>query len=94
MTDISKAIRSNLIEQFIIPQPSWRSGGAASPQVGPGQHLGGDPGSKALRNFRNLALSGYQIEAKFKTALIERIVTSCLYFFLTTNDYFHLNQWR
>ena len=81
MTDISKAIRWNLIEQFIIAQPSGGSGGAASPQVG--------PGSEAPRNLRNLAFSGYQIRPK--TALIERILTSCLYFFLTTNDYFHWN---
>ena len=64
MTDISEAIRWNLIEQFIIAQPSWGSGGAASPLVGPGQHAGGGPGSEAPRNLRNLAFSGYQKEAK------------------------------
>ena len=64
MTDISKAIRWNVIEQFIIAQPSWGSGGAASPKVGPGQHPGGDPGREAPRNLRNLAFSGYQIETK------------------------------
>ena len=64
MTDISKAIRWNLIEQFIIAQPSWGSGGTASPQVGLGQHPSGGPGSEAPRNLRNLAFSGYQIEAK------------------------------
>ena len=41
MTDISKAIRWNLIEQFIIAQLSGESGGTASPQVGPGQCPGG-----------------------------------------------------
>ena len=64
MTDISKAIRWNLIEQFIIAQPSGGSGGAAGPQVGPGQHPGEGPGSEAPRNLRNLAFSGYQTEAK------------------------------
>ena len=64
MADISEAIRWNLIEQFIIAQPSWGSGGAASPQVGPVQHPGGGPGSEAPRNLRNLAFSGYQAEAK------------------------------
>ena len=64
MTDNSQAIRWNLIEQFIIAQPRWRSGGAASPQVGSGQHPGGGPGSEAPRNLRNLAFSGYQIEAE------------------------------
>ena len=64
MTDISKAIRWNVIEQFIIAQPSWGSGGAASPKVGPGQHPGGGPGREAPRNLRNLAFSGYQIETK------------------------------
>ena len=80
MTDISKAIRWNLNEQLIIAQSRWRSEGAASPQVGPGQHTGGGPGSEAPRNLRNLAFSGYQIRPK--TALIERILTSCLYFSL------------
>ena len=46
MTDILKAIRWNLIEHFIIAQPSGGSGGAASPQVGPGQHPGGMQGAK------------------------------------------------
>ena len=35
-----------IIEQFIIAQHSWRSGGAASPQVGPGQHPGLNPVAK------------------------------------------------
>ena len=47
MTDISKAIRWKLIEQFIIVQPSGGSGGAASPQISPGQHPGRGPGSEA-----------------------------------------------
>ena len=67
MTDISESIRWNLIEQFIIAQPSWGSGGAASPQVGPEQHPGEGRGSEAP-----------------ETLEIERILTSCLYFFLTT----------
>ena len=49
MTDISEAVTSNLIEQFIIAQPSWRYGGAASPQVGPGQHPGGGRGSESQK---------------------------------------------
>ena len=44
-------------------QTQLGSGGAASPQVGPGQHPGGGPGSEAPSNLRNLAFSGYQKEA-------------------------------
>ena len=61
---ISEAIRCNLIEQFIIAQPSRGSGGAPSPQVGPAQHHVGGPGSEAPRNLRNLAFSGFKMETK------------------------------
>ena len=54
MTDISKAIKWNLI----IAQPSWESGVAVSPQVGLGQYSGGGPGSETTGNLRSLAFSG------------------------------------
>ena len=58
MTDISKAIRWNVIEQFIIAQPSWGSGDAASPQVDPGQHPGGGPGAKLPETLENWHFPG------------------------------------
>ena len=58
MTDISKAIRWKLIEQFIIVQPSGGSGRAASPQVGPGQHPGGAQGAKPQETSENWHFPG------------------------------------
>ena len=55
MTDISKTIKWNLIEQFIIAQPSWGSGVVVSTQVGPEQHSDGGPGSETTGNLKSLA---------------------------------------
>ena len=64
MTDISKAIKWNLIGKLIITQPTWGSGVTVIPQIGPGQHSDVGPGSEAPGNLRNLAFSGYQTRAK------------------------------
>ena len=50
-------------------KPCWGSGGTVSPQTG--------PGDQALRNLRNLAFSGHQIEDK--TNLTKRILICWLY---------------
>ena len=80
MPNISEAIRWNLIEHFIVAQPSWGSGGAASPHVGPGQHPVGVQGAKPSETLEIWHFPG--TKQRPKTALIERILTSCLYFSL------------
>ena len=51
-----------------------------SPPADPGQHPGGGPGGEAPGNLRNLAFSGYQIEAKHRFHSTYLTVTCCLQF--------------
>ena len=79
-------------ENLKFCETEYRLNPAVSPQVGLGQHSGEGPGRQAPGNLRNLAFSGYPIEAKNCSSLT--YFNFLFVIFLRTNDYFHWDQWR